>query len=129
MISGKVVASERAVIPLLVRGTAGIRREIEAVIDTGFDGWLSLSPSLILDLGLVWQNYGRALLADGSESVLDVYEAVVQWDGAARRISVDCADTVPLVGMALMKGYELTIEVLDDGKVPLAKARSAPVLR
>jgi clan AA aspartic protease len=94
----------------MVRGPTGQALEIEAIIDTGFDGWLSLPSSVIVSLGLVWRQRGRALLADGRESVFDIYEATVDWDGEARRIPVDEAETAPLVGMSLLEGYELTVE-------------------
>lgn len=93
MITGVVTDRREAVIHLKVRGPARQQQEIEAIIDTGFDGWLSMPPSMIIQLGLVWHRRGRALLADGSESVFDIYEATVDWDGAARRIPVDEAET------------------------------------
>ena len=62
MITGVVTDDRQPVIHLLVRGPAGQEQEIEAIIDTGFDGWLSLPSSLITRLGLVWHRRGRALL-------------------------------------------------------------------
>ena len=55
-----------------MRGPIGQEREIQAVIDTGFDGSLTLSPALIAALGLPWRRRGCALLADGNESVFDI---------------------------------------------------------
>jgi len=117
MITGVVTADRQAIIRMTVCGPAGQEHEIEAIIDTGFDGWLSLPSSLIVLLGLVWRQRGRALLADGRESVFDIYEATVIWDGQARRIPVDEADTAPLVGMSLLEGYELTVQVRAAGNV------------
>jgi len=117
MITGVVTDDRQPVIHLLVRGPVGQEQEIEAIIDTGFDGWLSLPSSLITRLRLVWHRRGRALLADGRESVFDIYEATVDWDGAARRIPVDTAETAPLVGMSLLEGYELIVRVQPGGFV------------
>ena len=117
MITGFVTGRREATIRLKVRGPTGQDQEIDAIIDTGFDGWLSLPSSNIAHLGLPWRQRGRALLADGSESVFDIYEATVDWDGQPRRIPVDEAETVPLVGMSLLEGYELVIEVQRGGKV------------
>ncbi len=124
MITGIVTADREAVIRLVVNGPSGQGHEIEAVIDTGFDGWLSLPPSIISGLDLPWRRRGLALLADGSESVFDIYEATVHWHKQARRIAVDSADTAPLVGMALLEGCELKMQVRAGGKLqirPLAK--------
>lgn len=73
--------------------TGVVTADREAVIDTGFDGWFSLPPALIALLGLQWRRRGRALLADGSESVFDIYEGPVVWDGSPRRVVVDEAST------------------------------------
>ncbi len=62
-ITGVVMADRQALIRLTVRGPAGQEHEIEAIIDTGFDGWLSLPPSFIAPLGPVGQNGIIALRA------------------------------------------------------------------
>ena len=97
------------------------------IIDTGFDGWLSLPSSLIVLLSLVWRQRGRALLADGRESVFDIYQGTVIWDGQDHRIPVHEAETTPLIGMSLLHGYELTIQTQAGGKVTvraLSQAKS-----
>jgi clan AA aspartic protease len=120
MITGVVTDDRQALIRLIVRGPAGKEQEVEAIIDTGFDGWLSLPSSIISSLGLMWRRRGRALLADGSESIFDIYDAIVIWDGEARRIPVDQAETTPLVGMSLLEGYELTVQAQRGGNVTIA---------
>ena len=45
MIEGVVNSAYEAVIPLSLRGPAGQAQEVEAVIDTGFTGFVTL-PSL-----------------------------------------------------------------------------------
>ena len=119
MITGIITAAREAAISLTVRGPNGQEQEIEAVIDTGFDGSLTFPPALITALGLPWRRRGRALLADGNESVFEIYETTVIWDGTARRVSVDEVDVVPLVGMALLYGYELTVQIVEGGRVVL----------
>jgi clan AA aspartic protease len=119
MITGHVTAGRMARIRLPVLSAAGQRHEVETLIDTGFDGALTLPPELITTLGLVWRRRGRALLADGSESIFDIYETTVVWDGQLRRVAVDAADTEPLVGMALLEGYELTVQVRSGGSVTI----------
>jgi clan AA aspartic protease len=113
MITGTVTADREAVIRLAVRDVNGQEYERDALVDTGFDGWLSLPPDFIAALGLRWQRFGRALLADGSATVFDIYEATILWDGQPRTISVYEMDAEPLVGMSLMYGYELVLPVLD----------------
>jgi predicted aspartyl protease len=78
---------------------------------------------VIASLGLRWQSFGRGILADGSECLFDVYEAEVEWDRKVVRILVDEADTDPLIGMALLNGYELKIQVRARGKVSIKRLR------
>jgi predicted aspartyl protease len=68
MITGIVNANREAILRLIVRDANGQEHERDAVVDTGFDGWLSLPPDFISTLGLRWHRFGRAVLADGSES-------------------------------------------------------------
>ncbi len=123
MIMGTVRAREGR-IRLVVRGPRRKEREIEAVVDTGYTAYLSLPPATIASLGLVWKSFGRGILADGSECLFDVYESLVIWDGKERRVLVDEADTDPLIGMALLTGYELNMQVRSRGKVTIKPLRS-----
>ena len=47
MIEGAVNAAYEAVVPIGVSGPAGRVRDIEAVIDTGYNGFLTLPPPLV----------------------------------------------------------------------------------
>lgn len=124
MISGFVNAEFEAIIQLSIRRHDGVVFTQDAIIDTGFNGWLSLSPGLINQLNLTWKRRGRAILGDGSECVFDVYEGNVVWDGTLRTIPIDEADSDPLVGMSLMEGYQLTIQVLEGGQVEIQRIDS-----
>jgi clan AA aspartic protease len=110
----------------MVRGPREQQRTIEAVIDTGYTASLSLPSALIASLGLRWKTLGRGILADGCESLFDVYVGQVVWDGKERRVLVDEADTDPLVGMALLAGYELKMEVRSAGKVTIKRLSRRP---
>jgi clan AA aspartic protease len=119
MITGVVNAYREAIIRLPIRGSTGQEQEIEAVVDTGFDGWLTLPTSMIAALGLAWRGRGRAILADGSESLFDTYEVEVIWDSQPRQIPVDAIEADSLVGMSLLYGYNLHIQVVDGGSVTI----------
>ena len=122
MITGVVTSNLEAVIRLEVRGPHHAEQEVEAVIDTGFNGWLSLPGSLVEQLGLPWLTRGRVILADGSEQECDVYAATVIWNGQSRRAGVDAAETDPLVGMSLLNGFDLHMEVRNGGSVLIEAA-------
>ena len=110
-------AAYEAVIPLSLQGPAGQARQVEAVIDTGFTGFLTLPPSLVAELGLVFKGTSEATLADGSAVSFDAYDATVFWEGDPRVVLIDEADTTPLVGMLLLNGHNLNMDVEDGGRV------------
>ena len=56
-------------------------------------------------------------MADGSEITFPSYSVAVLWDGQARYVEADAADTTPLVGMRLLDGHSLYVEVEDGGRV------------
>ena len=123
MISGVVRASEGR-IRLMVRGASHSECEIEAIIDTGYTGSLTLPPEIIASLHLRWKSYERGTLADGSVFDFDVYDGFVSWDGQERKITINEADAEPLLGMALLNGYELKMQVRSGGKVTIKRLPS-----
>ena len=122
MITGVVKADEGR-IRLRLKGLRGRRQEVEAVIDTGYTASLTLPQAIVAALGLRWQSMDRFTLADGSECNFDVYVAKVKWDGKVRTILVDEADADPLVGMRLLRGHELKMQVRARGKVTIKRLR------
>lgn len=116
MIEGIVEPSLDAVVSVRVRGPMG-EREIEAVLDTGFDGWLSLPAFVVREIGLEWLRSGRAQLADGTEVDVDIHEAEVFWHEGWRLIAADVADTDPLIGMRLLRGSEVCLDVTEGGSI------------
>ncbi len=117
MIEGVVNALYEPVVPLSLQGPAGRALQVEAVIDTGYNGLLALPPPVVVALGLARLGSGEASLADGSVVSFDIYSVTVSWDGRLRHIEVDEADTTPLVGMLLLDGYDLNIRVREGGRV------------
>ncbi len=120
MITGAVKSGEGR-IRLTVKGLRVREQEVEAIVDTGYSASLTLPGALITALGLPWQTMDTARLADGSDCIFSVYEARVVWDGKVRQILVDEADADPLVGMRLLKGYELRMQVRYRGKVAIKR--------
>ena len=120
MITGVVNANREAIIQLVVTGPSGQQQDTEAIIDTGFTGFLTLPPARVTALGLPWLSRQPGILADGSVDIFDVYVATVMWDGLPRTVEVEAADTEPLVGMSLLDRHSLRIDVLRDGIVTVS---------
>ena len=117
MIEGMVNAAYEAALILTVQGQEGEAHEIEAVIDTGCNGFLTLPPALVGELDLPFVTSGEATLADGSAVSFDIHMVTVDWDGQARHVEADAAETTPLVGMRLLAGHDLHVEVENGGRI------------
>jgi predicted aspartyl protease len=65
MITGTVNSNREAAIRLSIRGSDEREQEIEAVIDTGFNGFITLPPAVVAALDLPYLGRGRAILANG----------------------------------------------------------------
>ena len=115
-----VNANREATIRLGVIDPQGHPQDIEAVIDTGFTGFLTLPLALVTAFGLSWLCRQPGILADGRVEYFDVYIATVIWDGQPRTIEVEAADTEPLVGMSLLDRHSLRIDVLSGGVVTIS---------
>lgn len=109
MMQGFVNQNYEAVISLVVKNGNKLK-SIDAIIDTGFTGFLSLPIETIIELDLFWSYRDRGTLGDGSETLFDIYNALVIWDGKYREIEVNAAETDPLVGMSLFRNFRLQID-------------------
>jgi clan AA aspartic protease len=119
MMQGTVSLNCEATIPLVVSNQNRQTQLIDAVIDTGYTGFLSLPREIIVTLNLPWSGIDRGTLGDGSEVTFEVYAATVIWDGQYRNIPVNKAETDPLIGMSLLYGYDLQIRAMEGGNVTI----------
>ena len=117
MIQGMVNATYEAVIPLTLQGPAGQTQDIEAVVDTGYSGFLTLPTGLVTELSLPFAYIGQAFLANDDEVNFDVHDVTVLWDGQPRPIKADATGSTPLVGMLLLDRHDLSIQIRTGGRV------------
>ncbi len=113
MMQGFISADREAVLPLPVRGPDGLEKIVEAVIDTGFNGFLTLPASLITDLALPFVGTTQATLGDGSQIRMDVHEAIVRWDNRERMVLTLASKSGVLVGMSMLFGHRVILDVHD----------------
>lgn len=125
MIVGAMNSQREAIVRLVVVGPDGQESQIEAVLDTGYTGSLTLPSALVTALRLPFRGRGSALLGDGSDSEFYIHEATVTWAGERRLTAIDVAETDPLLGIGLLLGNELTVQVIAGGPVALRKLRLA----
>lgn len=119
MMQGIVDQNCEATIRLVVGNLDSQRQMIDAVIDTGFTGFLTLPSSVLADLNLRAYRREEGILGDGSTCIFDVYRGLVIWDGELRRIDINESDTEPLVGMGLLYGYRMQLDAIEGGTVTI----------
>jgi clan AA aspartic protease len=117
VIQGQVTAGKQAVIPLVLVDSTGLLVDIQATIDTGFTGNLTLPPDLIKAMQLPYGRTSAILLGDGSTVDVDTHTATVVWDGIHRQIAVLATEGMPMVGMTLLQGFDLFVSVVPGGEV------------
>lgn len=118
MMQGRVNQSCEATLSIVIRNSATTQL-VDAVIDTGFSGFLTLPSDAISMLGLSWQGRDAATLGDGTACTFEVYIGIVIWDGQYREIYINESETVPLIGMRLLRGYDLRIQTIEGGIVTI----------
>ena len=123
MVEGVVNSRLEAVVSLSLSGTLGNNREVEAVVDTGFSEFLILPTELARELGLAFGGVTLMILADGEKQYFEYYNVTVMWDGRPRTVRAHVADGTPLVGMALLHGHSLYVEVAEGGRVVIEAQR------
>lgn len=119
MIVGTVNHHGEATVRLEIRLADGSIRFVDATVDTGYTGTLTIPQSTIASYGLVRHLIGSATLANGETCEFDTYLATVIWHDRPVLLSVSAVGSVPLIGMKLLRGSELRIDVEVEGRVQI----------
>ena len=121
MITGEVGERLEAAIRLVVVGPSGRSAEIESVIDTGFTEYLTLPRETVESLALRYRESGEFVLADGDRVEFDLYECSVLWHGIHRDVLAAVAEGGSLVGMSVLHGSRLQMDVIVGGEVTISR--------
>jgi clan AA aspartic protease len=119
VITGSVNSLREALVRLAILGPHGQKLEVEAIVDTGYNGALTLPAAMVAALRLPFRSRGRAVLGDGSTTFINSYVARVVWGQETRRLVIDASESEPLLGTALLDGHELTIQMIEAGEVAI----------
>jgi len=117
MVNGRVDADLQIWLPVELVDISGTSHSVEAVLDTGFDGSLSLPRQMLDRLGWEPDLPVNVTMANGQSAVWDTWEGSVIWHTRSRDILVFEVEQAPLLGMELMSGSRLTVEAIGGGDV------------
>lgn len=121
MLQGFVGRNREATIRFVVGSGDGKRQTIDALVDTGFTGYLTLPSPIIKKLGLQLYMRETVTLGDGNDCDFDVHRGLVIWDGEFRLIDINASEASPLLGMGLLYGYRIQIDAIDGGLVTITR--------
>ena len=116
MISGTVQGDE-AIVPVAIEDAGGGLQEFQAVIDTGFTGAITLPATVVHNLRLTAMRPVRATLAGGERLAFNTYGATVRLHDSPQLARIIEMDGQPLIGMELLRGSRLVVDVTEGGEV------------
>ncbi|MYE40361.1 MAG: clan AA aspartic protease [Chloroflexi bacterium] len=119
MLNGRINDELQAWVSVEILDGAGGVHPVEVLLDTGFNGELALTSSVIRRLNLARGTPRFAELATGDTTLLPSYTATILWDGLPRSIQVVEADGERLLGMELLLGSRVTLDVTEGGPVTI----------
>ena len=117
MIAGFVNQHLEPIVPVAILDANGYRWRREVVVDTAFDGDLTLPSEFIEQLGYASAGETEMTLADGQTVKCNFYEALAVWDGDYRTVYVTESASQSLLGTNLIQGSTLTIQMWEGGDV------------
>ena len=126
MLSGQVSPDEQALITVDVHSGIDRRESVDAVIDTGFTGHLTLPADTIGRLGLSPAGRNEFELANGELFEFPVYDGSVIWHGHTLDVHVMESECAPLLGMTLLWGSRITMDAAPHGKVTIERLVPGP---
>ena len=121
MIVGTVNDKLEPRIPLLVESSGGNQRQVDALVDTGFTGMLSLPQETVDQLQLMPDANGAALLADEQWHECSAFWGFVVWHGQSLFKRIHSLGAEVFVGTEFLSGTAMAAEFRPGGKVTLEK--------
>ena len=109
MIRGTVFPNRQALLAVALLDTAGQFQSFEFILDTGFDGDLSLPRQTLQRLDAFLEGGQPVELADGSRTTAPTWRATALWDGERRTVSIMESEGEPLLGMNLLWGNHISL--------------------
>ena len=111
MLHGRVNPRGEPVVRLSLISSTNRSRSYPAVIDTGFNGTLSLPESLIQRLGWRWIGYESYEIATGDVVREKVYVGRVRWSRRIQEVDLVASHSRDiLIGTRLLQGNRLFID-------------------
>jgi clan AA aspartic protease len=111
-----VVRDHLARVTLTLPGLMGAI-SVEFILDTGFDGDLTLPSSVLRQLDARPLFTSLRALGDGTLVECPVYQIEMEWNDVPRTVDILALEHNPLLGTMLLEGCRLDIDLTENGEV------------
>lgn len=120
MTDGTVTRDRKIVMPLDVHCKDGSSVSVDALVDTGFNGHLTLPEDLLRLVHAEEDNVWTVELGDGNTVEMNSYAVEVNWLGSVRHVVVLESESEPLLGISMLWDHRVSFEAVNGGKVSVA---------
>ena len=104
-----VTIRRQATMPITFRLPGQPDFTLEFVVDTGFNGSLTLPIAAVRAMSLPVEQDLSSSLADGSFIQMTLHSALILWNGSEQQVGVVATGRRPLVGTELLDEQELRV--------------------
>ena len=112
-----ILGSMYPTVSIGIRGRNDKEMVLDAVLDTGFTGTVSIPDQIIRETNLAFSRREMFVLADGTRRVVDVYDGSVLFAGVWYETDVFSTHHVAIVGMRLMYGANISLDAVPNGEI------------
>ena len=123
MIRGILSERLEPLVVLEISNGDGRFQPVEALLDTGFSGHLTLPTDAVERLGLKHARYTSMTLANGQRIQMSIRKGSLKWFGQVREIEIIASDGQTLLGMNLLAGCKIAIRAHPGGEVLIEEGR------
>jgi clan AA aspartic protease len=120
MITGKFV-DKKIVLPVKFLLSSDTILSVDFVVDTGFNGYLTLPVGAVGAMNLPLFSTTITILADGTRAEIPTHVATIDWHDRELLVPVLAMGTKPLLGIGLLDRCRLVVEFTEDGSIELEK--------
>jgi len=116
-----IIGHVRNGFPLVTLALPGRRGTmyVEFILDTGFEGELSVPGHVMRELDSELRASHLFLMADGSDRRAKQYRLSMDWNEEERRTEIIELEGRPLLGNLLLEGCSVHMDMVDGGEVTI----------
>ena len=104
---------------VLLRGPSGREARLYALVDTGYNAYVSVPSEIVNHLGLSPLGTDDVILANAGTETAGIFVGEVSWGRQSINVPVHQIGDEPTIGTALLRDHKLSIDFAPDGDVQI----------